>query len=351
MVGGDDIAMNVGMMSALRTGNPIVDMMLAMMVPLVFKKLMEWASGGTAFDSVKAVLFFWSPYHTREIEHKMMQNSYGSTSTDREMRNNVLIKAIQLYLDDRKIEYRNASVILVSTKQASQSYWADDDEGENTPAGKLKRFRVVRKPPKHVWTKVATGHEKAAKGKVRGVVDLQVTEQENDKGENAEKTQIINVYKFRSRTKGAIDTFVDEAYEWYIAELRKQEDDSRYLYEMQLSPGKSSDDEGAASRVFKRCVARLGLLRRIGASCMGCRRCVTPAAPCQVQAVGREAVRLAVLRREGEAPGAPRALHSEVRQVRGAGVPAQAGPAAARPAGHGQDVPHQGAGAAHRCAA
>ena len=52
----------------------------------------------------------------------------------------------------------------------------------------------------------------------------------------------------RLSVTGAIDSFVDGAYEWYIAELRKQEDNSRYLYEMQIAPGKSSDDDGAASR-------------------------------------------------------------------------------------------------------
>ena len=46
----------------------------------------------------------------------------------------------------------------------------------------------------------------------------------------------------------------------YIAELRKQEDNSRYLYEMQITPGgaggaggASTEGEGSsASRVFKR---------------------------------------------------------------------------------------------------
>ena len=57
------------------------------------------------------------------------------------------------------------------------------------------------------------------------------------------------------------DTYVPRAsrpphtcYAWYIEELKKQEDNSRYLYEMQLNPGKSSggDEDSAATRVFKR---------------------------------------------------------------------------------------------------
>ena len=154
------------------------------------------------------MLFFWSPYHTRDIEHKILQTSWGGTiNQDRDLRNNVLIKAVQLYLDENKIEYRNANLQLMSTKQESTCIWSDsDDDGENTPAGKLKRFKVARKPPKHRWSCIS------APGKP--LVELMVTEHENDKGEKAEKTVVIHLYKFRSTTKGAIDDFVEASYTW-----------------------------------------------------------------------------------------------------------------------------------------
>ena len=221
-------ASEMGMMGALRTGNMVVDMMIAMMVPYIFKLLMDLANGH-GIENLRAVIFFWSPYHTRDIEHKILQTSWGGTvNQDRDLRNNVLIKAVQLYLDAHKIAYRNANLQLMSTKQESSSIWADsDDEGENTPAGKLKRFKVARKPPKHRWSRIS------AEG--QPLVELMVTEHENDKGEKAEKTVVTHLYKFRSTTAGAIDAFVDKTYEWYIEELKKQEDNSRYLYVMQLN--------------------------------------------------------------------------------------------------------------------
>ena len=240
-------ASEMGMMGALRTGNMVVDMMIAMMVPYIFKLLMDLANGH-GIENLRAVIFFWSPYHTRDIEHKILQTSWGGTvNQDRDLRNNVLIKAVQLYLDAHKIAYRNANLQLMSTKQESSSIWADsDDEGENTPAGKLKRFKVARKPPKHRWSRIS------AEG--QPLVELMVTEHENDKGEKAEKTVVTHLYKFRSTTAGAIDAFVDKTYEWYIEELKKQEDNSRYLYEMQLNSKADGGGEegGAASRVFKR---------------------------------------------------------------------------------------------------
>ena len=243
----DSMASSVGVMHALRTGNPIVDMLIAMSVPVLFKFAMDAVGRSDWWEMINALLFFWSPYYTRELEHKVTQNNWGHAfSPDKDQRNNVLIKAIQLYLDDKKLDYRNANVMLMSTKQESTSIWADsDDEGENTPAGKLKRFKVARKPPKNRWQLISdTGTPK---------VELMVTEHEEDKGEKAEKTQLKYYYRFRSRQKGAIDALIDKTYSWYIAELKKQEDNSRYLYEMQLNPSsKSGDDDGNASRVFKR---------------------------------------------------------------------------------------------------
>ena len=60
-----DMASTVGMMGALRTGNrpnPIVDMMLAMLVPIVIKKILDNASQ-QSFGEAFVGLRFWSPYY------------------------------------------------------------------------------------------------------------------------------------------------------------------------------------------------------------------------------------------------------------------------------------------------
>ena len=90
-------ASQVGIIGALRTGNPIIDMMLAMLVPIAIKMLLDRASMEKLSEGISAVVFFWSPYYTRDIEHKTVQVCWGATfSTDKDLRNNVLIKAIQL---------------------------------------------------------------------------------------------------------------------------------------------------------------------------------------------------------------------------------------------------------------
>ena len=177
-MGGDDLASTVGVMHALRTGNPIVDMLIATAVPMFFKMMMDGMQGTNWREAIRSIVFFWSPYYTRDIEHKVLQTSWGgSVNQDKDLRNNVLIKAIQLYLDEKKIDYRHGNLQLISTKQESTCFWDDGDDGENTAVGKLKRFKVARKPPKHRWSAVS-----AAAGPM---VELMVTEHENDKGEKA----------------------------------------------------------------------------------------------------------------------------------------------------------------------
>merc|ERR1719231_2215816 len=130
------------------------------MVPLAIKVMFDKVQN-TSFnleEVVNMIFFFWSPYYTRDIEHKTVQVSWGGTfSAYKDLRNNVLIKAIQLFLDqERKLEYRHSSVLLQSTK-TNDSPWPWDrgeDDAENTPAGKLKSFKVSKKPPKHRWSPV-----------------------------------------------------------------------------------------------------------------------------------------------------------------------------------------------------
>ena len=71
------MASSVSVMHALRTGNPIVDMLIAMSVPVLFKFAMDAVGNSDWWEMINALLFFWSPYYTRELEHKVTQNNWG----------------------------------------------------------------------------------------------------------------------------------------------------------------------------------------------------------------------------------------------------------------------------------
>jgi hypothetical protein len=236
----------------------MVDMAIAMVIPVIFKimfdQIAKLTSGQPIFSGDFEWAFWRSKYDTRAIEHKVTQNTWGdTTAANADQRNNVLIKAIQMFLDKNKVGYKLAQVSLMSLNEVQKNWWGGDmdDDKENTPAGKLKKYRLTNKPPENVWCPLGT----YGKGPTRGGVDLRVEENEQDKGEKAEKTKLTTTYRLRSRTAGAIDSFIQEAYDWYLNELRSQEDDSRYLYELQIKDGgaKSQDGEGSDnSRVYKR---------------------------------------------------------------------------------------------------
>jgi len=151
----------MGAINALRTGNMVFDMMIAMLIPVIFRFMFstlgdisgKFQSGELRFD----MLMFWKGKMVeRTIEHKATQNMYGDTSTDRDTRNNVLLKAIQLYLDHKEMKWSRSRVSLTSMTQNDRPWWwGDDDDGDaRTPAGKLKKYRLAQKAPNHTWEKL-----------------------------------------------------------------------------------------------------------------------------------------------------------------------------------------------------
>jgi len=262
----------VGAMGALRTGNMILDMILAMCIPVLFRvifngvtKLAEmWNQG-----EMNLSILYLGPMCERMIDHKTVLNMWGDTdSTDRDTRNNVLIKALQLFLDKKNTKMKRARVMLTSMTETERPCWwrDDDDSDEKTPAGKLKKYRLLQKAPNYVWQPIGVyGHKPletmGPDGKGTQVistgeastVELRVEESEEDKGQKAEKTVSTMRYRIRSRSAHAIDSFINDAYQWYLGELKQMEDNSRYLYEMQVGPGsKSGDRDEGGRRTYKR---------------------------------------------------------------------------------------------------
>lgn len=156
---GDTVGM-MGAVSALRTGNVAFDMMIAMTIPVIFKFMFEvfgslmaqWRAGEL---DIRLLLTSWKMCE-RTVEHKETQNTYGETMTnDRDTRNKVLIKAIQLYLDEKATTYTRSQVNLISMTQSERPWWMGDEDGdERSPAGKLKKYRLSQKCPPFVWSKI-----------------------------------------------------------------------------------------------------------------------------------------------------------------------------------------------------
>jgi len=255
----------------------ILDMILAMCIPVIFKFI---------FDSVHLIaqmvkdgelnlsVLWQGAMCERVIDHKSVLDMWGDTNTmDRDTRNNVLIKAMQLFLDKKNTHLKRARVMLTSMTETERPCWyRDDDDDEKTPAGKLKKYKLLLKAPNHVWQpigvyggkplEIVAGDPSAKDSKSSGavmsignpaMVELRVEESEEDKGQKAEKTVSTLKYRLRSLSSHAIDSFIHEAYQWYLGELKQMEDNSRYLYEMQVgASSKSGERDEGGRRTYKR---------------------------------------------------------------------------------------------------
>lgn len=263
---------SMGIVNALRTGDPRIDMIMAMLFPFALKLLVDLAR--SVWQHIQNNMN-WKPLsglHERRIVHRANRNHWGDvTNDDEDTQNTILIKAIDMYLHaHKKLDLTLANVDLTSTEDKNSNvnkrnyYYYDSDEEEDedskTMAGALSKYRIVQKPPTEEWHEVGYYGE----GDANASVQLQIKKQELDSNGNDRSgnvvggttpAQTVTIYSLQSSSGKAVDAFIDTAYQWYLDELRKLEDDARYLYELKSPPAivrKDDDDGGSGGHVYTR---------------------------------------------------------------------------------------------------
>jgi len=239
----------MGMVNALKTGDPTMDMIIAMCIPVLLRMLFKFAERWESLLDVDRLLKWWyapkpQTMYERCIEYKRSRDSYGGTvSLDSDTQNPVLLKAIQLYIHHKcKLDLMNANVDLTSIETSNQSggnryydEYDDYDEDTTTFAGMLSKYEIVKKPPHNQW------HILGEFGSPESEVMLCINEEEQDEANakgGSTQHQVSTVYTFNSSGETAIDDFINEAYKWYINELRQMDDNSRHFYELKtVEPG------------------------------------------------------------------------------------------------------------------
>jgi len=238
-------------------------MIIAMCVPFVLRVLFSWIGKLEEIPNWEIWAKWWQADHVKHerfISHSTTRNSWGGTyDNDEDTKNSVLLKAIKMYLDQVvKLRLSTAHLDLTQLQETSGYYGyydTDDEEDEGygsrkTLVGMLSRYKIINRLPDNEW------HDLGAYGEPASNVMLRIEKQTRNEGDNnneQNKTKFeINetVFHFTSNEEGAIDSFIDGAYKWYIGELRKMEDNSRYLYEMKIVDRKTgglSDDDGGDS--------------------------------------------------------------------------------------------------------
>jgi SpoVK/Ycf46/Vps4 family AAA+-type ATPase len=259
----------MGMMNALKTGDVHTDMMIAMCVPFILRILFSWIGKLEDIPYWNVWSRLWNTnelLYERFISHSTCRTSWGGVyEYDEDTKNSVLLKAIKMYLHQVvKLQLMTAHLDLTQLEETSgNGYYDDDDDDDDeeedehgsrkTLVGMLSHYKIINRLPDNHW------HNLGSYGEPSSPVQLCIEKQtkgEGDKdGEQKSKLEVNEVvFHFTSSVEGAIDAFIESAYKWYIGELRKQEDNSRYLYEMlvpELKIGGQDDNDNGVSNSTK----------------------------------------------------------------------------------------------------
>ena len=243
-----------------------MDMIIAMCIPFLLRWLFHVIRNINDYFQLEPWMEWWRSRrhkHQRFIVYKSKQTYWGdSVSADSDTQNTVLIKAIQLYLHQKvklNLPIAHLDLTSIDDKNCSHygSYYNDDSDDEDggrsgkTLVGMLSKYKIVKKPPQNTWNEIG------CYGKSNAIVELKIDQRNEsceDKEGKSSRAQTTMELHFVSQSPDAIDAFIDKAYEWYMAELRKLEDNSRYMYELQAGTKTSSgdDDVAAGSIVYAR---------------------------------------------------------------------------------------------------
>jgi mitochondrial chaperone BCS1 len=239
----------MGIVNALKTGNVMLDMVIAMSIPLILRYLFEVIGSMQDYLSLERWTTWWQTYWQRPqqqfqrfITYKSVDNYWGGkTSCDDDCQNTVLIKAIQLYLHQKiklNLEVANLDLTSMDDKNFNQyedsysDYDSDDeDSGRNrtTLFGVLSKYKIIKKPPHDVW------HDIGRHGESMSIVQLKIQERQENENQSEKSTKLVRILEFHfiSDSADSIDSFIDTAYDWYMSELRRLDNhNSRYYYEL-----------------------------------------------------------------------------------------------------------------------
>ena len=229
-------AMSFGLMSALRTGNVVTDMAVCMMVPLVMKGLFEAVTNYLPYVFKLVMKLLSSKKQNECIRNiEVCKRTVGrSMIGHKDTRNELLQKAVQMYVGSLKLNYEECDCRLKTIKD--QNPW--DIAGSTFE--QLEKYHIVRLPAEGTWCEVQEG--------IEFKYDLEVTE-EGEGSRSTKNNTMRSLYQFRcydADAEAKIDSFIGRCFDHYKEEMRKLESSGRFMYTLAPSMSKSAgqDEEG-----------------------------------------------------------------------------------------------------------
>jgi len=126
----------------------------------------------------------------------------------------------------------------------------DDDANSNTDkqsktlAGALSKYSIIKKPRPYQWHAVGE-YGKVKRATVRMMMEIEEVDLPSQDRSSPPTKRVSHRIRLRSKSGEAIDHFVDVAYDWYVNELRRLEDNGRHLYEVKTTASSEMTRKGS----------------------------------------------------------------------------------------------------------
>ena len=226
----------LGIMNSLKTGDPTTDTILAMLLPVLLSVLFGWLSKQKDWilQLVKQKATLQKTYRRTIAYSSTVKNTVmvNGGNVDDDSYNNFLVKAIELYIHSCcQLELDEANLKL--TTVGSTQVMDDEDQviqnqsrNKATSTGQLlKHCEIVKQPIQQRW------HTVGSFGGSPVSLCFEEAHKRESKQNGSESNTTSVVVRLESIGEHSIDCFVSTAYEWYKSELKKLENDNRYLYD------------------------------------------------------------------------------------------------------------------------
>lgn len=228
----------MGLINALRTGDPTIDTIGAFLLPFVFQRVATHIPG----EVKKLYQWIFEPGDShksfqRTIEYRTVSNSLGETKSDEDALNMCLVRAINLYvhrhcdlgqLRNAKLKLSMLSNSRISSNPVSAALSYQNKRPESTHET-LKKCDLVEKPLEDRWIDV--GEYDGERVKMWSFETVPLTTDGKESSNNI-RTRGVHL---RSSSPRGIHVFTRTAVDWYANELQAEEDKDRFFFDFQYA--------------------------------------------------------------------------------------------------------------------
>jgi chaperone BCS1 len=268
--GGLQSVQTLGIINALKTGDPTLDTLVAMLLPLLLGFLLSRARRySTTVWTFLMRRNFSGNLYMRTISYRTSQANNGmNMNIDDDSHNRYLIKGIKLYVHAKcQLKFDEAELELTEAVGMGGGDSDDEEQGAGNVAmihnkrmmggrvtantsvySMLRSCQVVKKPIQQQWHDVGMFGGAMVRIWVKDTInDSGAGGDSNGGGGGAKSTRNLEI-RLESNGPTSIDDFINAAHTWYMKEMKKLENNNRYLYDLRSFDGRAEQKAPQYSR-------------------------------------------------------------------------------------------------------